>query len=90
MVSIWILFRQEAFLEATALFIVTSFMFQVLPAVWFIVGATMRTRLAVCRVRMRITIRRIRARHVGSRLAFRGKIVKALSVSEFKALNEIA
>ena len=27
---------------------------------------------------------------VGSRLAFRGKIVKALSVSEFKALNEIA
>jgi hypothetical protein len=28
--------------------------------------------------------------YVGSRLAFRGKIVKALSVSEFKALNEIA
>ena len=59
------------------------------PAVWSIVATTTRTRMAVFRCRMRTTIPRTSA-SIGSRLAFRGKLVRAESVEAYKALSEKA
>ena len=61
-----------------------------LQSVWSIAGTTMRARMAVYRMRMRITMLRMRTRIVGSRLAFRGKIVRAQSVAAYKAIREVA
>lgn len=49
----------------------------------------MRTRMAVSRMRMRYDASNASA-NVGSRLAFRGKLVRAQSVAAYKALSEAA
>ncbi|EYA85797.1 hypothetical protein M137_2352 [Bacteroides fragilis str. S36L12] len=41
-------------------------------------------------MRMRITLLRMRNAYIGSRLAFRGKIVRAQSVAAYKAIREVA
>ena len=56
---------------------------------WSVAGATMRMRMAVCRMRMRYDASNAFA-NVGSRLAFRGKIVRAQSVAAYKAIREVA
>ncbi len=68
--------------------IAISIMYLLQPAVWSIV-ATTRTRMAVFRCRMRVRFL-VYAYDVGSRLAFRGRLVKAESVEAYKALSEIA
>ena len=52
----------------------------------------MRMRMAVCRVRMRVPSNDASDTNanVGSRLAFRGKIVRAQSVAAYKAIREVA
>ena len=57
---------------------------------WFIVATTTRTRVAVSRCRMRATIPRSTSTSIGSRLAFRGRLVKAASVAAFKSVSEVA
>ena len=64
-------------------------MYLLQPAVWFIVGATMRMRMVVYRMRIRYDAS-YSYTYVGSRLAFRGRLVKAESVEAYKALSEIA
>ena len=64
-------------------------MYLLQPAVWFIVGATMRMRMVVYRMRIRVADASYSYTNVGSRLAFRGKLVRAESVEAYKAIREV-